>query len=215
MALPHTRNIFDYPPRFQFRQPDGAPCGGQSCCTDTCLQMIVDFYKDTHYSLWTIRKRAQNRYAFDERPCTGLNHLEVLNGLRQFGIGHYQVSFGVGAEQVWNRVATGPVLVPVHYGSYPTARGRCNSNKAEVEGKTDCGFNGSHAVLVIGRRYHTVNGSRHRDFFVRDPDHNSPSRPEKPRYDRITFSDLNRAMRNIIPYTAFKNTYMAYPTQRK
>ena len=210
MALPHSKNIFDYPARFQFGQ-EGAPCNGQSCCTDTCIQMIVDFYKDDHYSLATIRRRAQNKYAFDERQCTGINHLEVLNALNQFGLGHYQVGFGVDAGDIWNKVAIGPTLVGVWYGSYPNENGYCGGVKAEYEGRTDCGFRGTHAVLAIGRRWH--NG--HRDLYIRDPDHNSPSRPEKPKYDIVRLPDFNRAMRNIVPYSPFTNTYAIYPTRKK
>jgi len=210
VALPRTKNIFDYPARFQFGQ-SGAPCGGSSCCTDTCIQMIINYYKDTHYSLSYIRRVAQSRYSFDERACTGINHLEVLHALERFGLGHYNVSFGADATDVWNKVAVGPVLIGVHYGSYPNQRGVCGGEKAEVAGRNDCNFRGSHAVLAIGRRYH----DGHRDIYLRDPDHNSPSRPSKPDYDRVKLSDLNRAMRNLVPYTAFKNTYMVYPTKRK
>lgn len=215
LALPHSTDIFKYPARFQFGQ-SGAPCGGKSCCTDTCIQMIIDFYKERHYSLANIRKIAQSKYNFNEAPCTGINHLEVLHALNKFGVGHYKVGFGVNASDVWRYLAYGPVLVGVHYGSYPTQKGRCNSNNAEIGGKTDCPFGGAHAVLAIGRRWHVRDGKRlHRDFFVRDPDHNSPSRPEKPDFDRINFGDLNRTMRNLPRYTAFKSTYIIYPTRKK
>jgi len=179
--------------------------------------MIIEYYKDQLVSLDTIRKKAQNKYNFDERACTGINHLEVLNALQQYGLGHYRVGFGASAADVYRYAKTGPVIVGVHYGSYPTQKGRCNSNNAEIGGKTDCPFNGSHAILAIGGRWHlSASGKRlHRDIFIRDPDHNSPARPEKPKYDRIRLGQLNRAMRNLPRFTAFKNTYIIYPTRSK
>jgi hypothetical protein len=177
--------------------------------------MIVDFYKDAHYSLYDIRRRAQAKTHFNENPCTGINHVEVLNALSSFGLSHYRAGFGVDAMDVWNKLAIGPVIVGVHYGSYPDAVGKCTTNNAEVHGKTDCPFRGSHAVLAIGRRYHTVGKLTHKDIFTRDPDHHSGSRPEMPDYDRITLGQLGKAMRNLAPYTAFKTSYIIYPTRKK
>lgn len=212
MALPHTTDILKYPARFQFGEAT-APCGGASCCTDCCIKMIVEYYKEQTHSLAEIRHRAQSAYNFDERSCTGLNYLEVLAALNSFGIGHYKVSFGSDAVDVWNKVLVGPVIVGVHYGTYPERRDKCDrfGMKAESGGKTDCPFNGTHAVLAIHRRYHTT----HRDIFVRDPDHNSPSRPEKPIYDIITRMQLDKAMKNLPIYTPFKETYIIYPTKKK
>jgi hypothetical protein len=177
--------------------------------------MIVDFYKERHYSLAEIRRVAQSKYSFNEAPCTGLNHLEILWALEKFGLGHYKVGFGADAGDVWRYLAYGPVFIGVWYGSYPNEHGRCGSPKAEISGRTDCNFRGPHAILAIGKRYHTVNGSTHKDIFIRDPDHNSPARPEKPKYDRITASQLNVAMRNLPRYSNFSNTYIIYPTRRK
>lgn len=214
MALPHTTNALDYPTRFQFGQ-SGAPCKGQSCCTDTCIQMIVEYYKEKTYSLSAIRNYAQAKTNFNEAPCTGINHIEALNALEAMGCA-YKVSFSADWRAVYNYLNYGPVLVGVHYGSYPNKKGRCGSrNIAEYEGRTDCGFKGAHAVLVVGKRRHVVNGRAHTDFYVRDPDHHSPARPEQPKYDIITAGQLNTAMRNLPRYTAFKTTYMLYTTSKK
>lgn len=215
MALAHSLDIFDYPARFQFGTVTPAPCGGSSCCTDTCIRMIVEYYKEVSPTLAEIRKRAQAKTNFNESPCTGINHIEVLNALQSFGINHYKVGFGVNSTDVWNYVTTGPVMVGIHYGSYPNARTACGSNKAELNGRTDCNFSGSHVVLAVGKRYHTVDGTTHKDILTRDPDHNSPSRPEQPDHDRILLAQLDKAMKNIVPYTAFTNTYIIYPTKRK
>lgn len=217
MTLPHSTDIFRYPARFQFGQA-GAPCNGSSCCTDTCIQMVVEYYKERTKTLSQVRYAAQRLTAFDERACTGINYREVLNALSYFGITHYKLGSGITHTDVGKWVQYGPVILGVHYGSYPkSTTGRCGStNKAELNGKTDCGFNGAHAVLVIGKKPHTVNGVyRHTDYYVRDPDHHSPSRPERPPYDRITAGQLNTALLNLPKYTAFSYTYMLYPTRKK
>lgn len=213
MTLPHSTDIFKYPARFQFGEST-APCGGSSCCTDTCIKMIVEYYKEQTHPLAEIRKRAQAKTNFNEGPCTGLNHVEVLNALSYYGLSHYTVSFGADAQKVFDKVKIGPVIVGVHYGSYPEWEGKCGAGpEAEIGGKTDCSFTGAHAVLAIGGRFHVGRG--HRDIYVRDPDHNSPSRPEKPAYDRIRKHQLNVAMQNLPKYTKFSDTYIIYPTKRK
>jgi hypothetical protein len=216
VTLPHSTNIFNYPARFQFGQAS-APCGGSSCCTDTCIQQIVEFYKEKTYSLQTIRNAAQRLTSFNEGPCTGINYVEVLNALSYFGINHYRHGAGIDHADVGNWIGYGPIILGVHYGSYPnTTTGRCGANQAEVAGRSDCGFSGAHAVLVIGKKPHVVNSKViHTDYYVRDPDHNSPARPEKPSYDRYSAAKLNTALMNLPKYTAFSSTYMVYPTRKK
>lgn len=219
MTLPHSKDIFKYPARFQFGQA-GAPCGGSSCCTDTCIQMILEYYEDRTLSLKQIRAYAQTGTSFNEASCTGINHVEVLNALNRLGVSHYKVAYGVDHIFVANKLQIGPTLVGVHYGSYPNKKTHCASKavrSAEVGGKTDCSFRGAHAILAIGRRSHNDSAGRHlhTDIYTRDPDHNSPSRPERPPYDRIRLSDLWLAMENLPKYTAFNKTYVIYPTKRK
>lgn len=208
----------EYPARYQFQA--GAPCRGSSTCTDTCIQMIVEFYKDKTYSLSYIRKVAQAKTHFNENACTGLNYVEVLNGLRALGVTHYKVGWNVNSEFVYKKLSVGPVIVGVYYGSYPkNISKRCGKlNLAEISGKTDCGFRDAHAVLAIGKRLHkSPNGkiTLHRDIYTRDPDHHSGSRPEAPKYDRIRINQLERAMHDLPTHTAFGRTYCIYPTMRK
>lgn len=218
MALPHSTNILKYPARFQFGQP--GPCGGSSACTDTCIQMIVEYYKDKTYSLPTIRRLAQTGTNFNEGPCTGINSVEVLNALNRLGIHHYRVATGVDHTFVSKKIDIGPVLVGVHYGSYPTKAHKCYKrgiHNAEISGKTDCGFNGAHAVLAVGKWVHRTSSGkyRHTDVYTRDPDHHSATRPEKPIYDKFPLGYLGLTMRNLPRYTKFNTTYVIYPTQKK
>lgn len=216
MALPHSIHPLDYPARFQF-QP-GAPCNGSSACTDTCIQMVVEYFKEKTYSLGYIRKVAQAHTSFNENSCTGINYVEVLAALNALGVHNYKVAWNVDANFVYNKIATGPVMIGVYYGNYPVnTSGRCGrTNKAELNGKTDCGFRGAHMVLGVARHLHKKGKvTLHRDVYVRDPDHHSSTRPEKPNYDRISITQLDRTIKALPPNTAFKSTYCIYPTSKK
>lgn len=184
--------------------------------------MIVEYYKEKTYSLNTIRWAAQRLSSFNEGPCTGINYVEVLNALNYFGINHYRHGSGIDHQDVGKWVAYGPIILGVYYGNYPNnTSGRCDidgrpSNHAEYAGRTDCGFRGAHAVLVIGKKPHMRNGKMlHTDYYVRDPDHHSANRPEQPMYDRYSSLKLNNTLRALPTYTAFSNTYMIYPTRKK
>lgn len=209
MALPHSKRPIDYPARFQF-QP-GAPCNGSSTCTDTCIQMIVEFYREKTYSLSYIRKLAQAKTSFNEGPCTGINYIEVLNALRALGISHYRVAWNVNASFVAQKVATGPVLVGVYYGNYPSWPGKCTTPKALHGGKTQCSFRGAHAVLAIMKQAYEGKTT----IITRDPNHHSATRREAPKFDRVTLSQLNNTMLALPKYTAFSRTYAIYPTRKK
>lgn len=210
MALPHSKHPIDYPARFQF-QP-GAPCNGSSTCTDTCIQMIVEFYKEKTYSLSYIRKMAQAHSSFNERPCTGINYIEVLNGLRGLGVTHYKVAWNVNANFIAQKTKVGPVIVGVYYGNYPAWAGHCSTvNHAAHGGKTQCEFHGAHAILALMTQLY--NGRT--TVITRDPNHHSASRREAPKFDRITIPQLNATMLALPSHTAFSRTYAIYPTRRK
>lgn len=214
MTLPHSLDPLAYPARFQFQS--GAPCNGASTCTDTVIQMIVEYYKEKTYSLSTIRSLAQRGTNFDHSPCTGINYVEALNALSNLGVRGYQVAYGKDLNFVASKMLIGPVLVGVEGGSYPNSAHSCGGVKAEVGGRTQCNFTGAHAILALKYQRHIVNGKTiHWDYITRDPNHNSPARPEKPAYDRITNAQLTKAMQDLPKYTAFSDTYCIYPTKRK
>lgn len=217
LTLPHSTDPLDYPARFQFGQA-GAPCGGASCCTDTCIQMLGEYWKEKTYTLSEIRKLAQAKTSFNESPCTGINAIEALNALAAMGITWYRGATNIDASFVATKSVLGPVLVGVAGGSYPNdVHGKCGQvNKAEHGGRTQCDFVGAHAVLALRYQKHVATGvTTHWDFVTRDPNHNSPARPEKPTFDRITLAQFNHAIRDLPIKTAFNTTFCLYPTKRK
>lgn len=217
LTLPHSLNPLAYPPRFQFGQRY-APCGGASCCTDTALQELGEYWKEKTYPLYQIRRLAQEGTAFNENPCTGINHIEVLHALNRIGITWYRVAFGMDANFVASKLATGPVLVGVEGHTYPNDRTRCGTPKAEHGGRTQCNFYGAHAVLALRYQKHLdkdTNKLLHYDFVTRDPNHNSASRPEEPTFDRITKAQFDKSMKDLPRYTRFSTTYCIFPTKKK
>lgn len=212
MTLPHSLDILDYPARFQFGQPN-APCGGRSCCTDTDVQMIGEYYKEKTYSLAKIRQLAQAKTHYNENPCTGINAYETLNALSAMGITWYRGATNINASFVATKLEVGPVLVGVAGESYPNdLHGHCGStNKAAHGGRTQCSFRGPHAILVVGKQ--KENGVWY--FITRDSNHNSPSRPEEPKFDKITLAQLNKAISDLPKKTAFNTTFCLYSIKRK
>lgn len=211
----HSLKSLDYPARFQFGQ--AAPCRGTTSCTDTCMQMLGEYWKEKTYSLNEVRKLAQAKTHFDENPCTGINMVEALNGLAAMGI-NYRGATNITASYVATKVALGPVIVGVSGASYPAdAQNHCGKiNKAEHGGRTQCSFKGAHAILVIGFQKHIKNGKTiHWDFIARDPNHNSSGRPEKPTFDRITLAQMSKAINDLPKHSAFNTTFCLYPTKRK
>lgn len=212
MTLAHSLDPLQYPARFQFGQ-SGAPCGGASCCTDTCIQMLGEYWKEKTYSLAKIRELAQSKTNFNESPCTGINAIEALNGLSLIGIKWYLGATNIDASFVATKITLGPVLVGVAGQSYPVdLHGHCGSiNKAQHGGKTQCDFVGPHAILVL-RKYKEDGVWK---FITRDPNHHSASRPEQPKFDKITLAQLTKSIRDLPIKTAFNTTFCLYPTHKK
>lgn len=180
--------------------------------------MLGEYWKEKTYSLSRIRYLAQNNNTrFNEHPCTGINHLETMNALRQIGITWYSTAFGMDANFVANKLKLGPVLVGVAGSTYPNDRTRCGSPKAEHGGRTQCNFYGAHAILALRYQRHKDDKGRtlHFDFITRDPNHNSPSRPEEPIWDRITKEQLNKSMKDLPRLSRFTTTYCMFPTRAK
>lgn len=207
-------NILDYTPKFQFGQ-SGVPWALQKvACTDTCVQMIINYYKDTYPSLVKVRRDSgQVPYG------TGLTVTQALRSLNANGVTHYRWTLGYDRAFMLGRLKLGPVIVSTYYKYYPIWKDKkCDTgtNLAQIGGKTDCGFTGAHAVLVVKAIPVYSSGKLLRyDYLVRDPDHNSPGRPEKPRYDRMTEAQLKRTMEYIKYLPVWEKPSVMYPTQKK
>lgn len=161
-----TRHILERPAQFQWDR-DSAPCQSTNC-NPTSTAMIAGFYKDTHVSPMTARRAMQN----GSSRCGGTNTSEAVNGLNRLGVpATWEWATPARVRYLLNMNI--PVNISVNYGKIP-------NNRAYI---TDFSFNGPHSVLAckvatgkdhLGR---TVPG-----ILVRDPDHGSPARPERPNW---------------------------------
>jgi len=206
-------DILDYEPKFQFGQP-GVPWALQKvACTDTCVQMVIRYYKDRTISLNEIRRDSgQVPYG------TGLTVTQALRALSLNGVSNYRWITGYNRAFMVARLKLGPIIVATNYRYYPAWKGHCSStiSKAAVGGKTDCTFTGAHAVLVIkAMPVYGSSGITGYEYLVRDPDHDSPSRPERPRYDRISEAQLKKAMDYITYLPGWDKSTVLYPISKK
>lgn len=158
-----ARHILEQAPQFQW-DPDSYPCKSTNC-RPTAIAMIAGFYRDAHFGPQYVRNLMTG-----SNTCGGTTSSQGVAGLK---------ALGVDADRGWlspqavkNKVIAGiPVNISVEYGLIP--------NIAMYQ--TDYNFNGFHAVVackVVSQADHT--GKVVPGILVRDPDHGSPARPERP-----------------------------------
>jgi hypothetical protein len=162
--MARSTHILQRPAQFQW-DADSAPCKSTNC-NATCVAMIAGFYKDTHIGPQLARRRMQR----GSNVCGGTSNYEAVRGLGTFGV---PATTGLlTMKQVKGKVeARIPVILSVNYGKIPNIRAY----------QTDYNFNGMHAVLAVDAG--TAKDHRGRlvpGIWVRDPDHASRSRPERP-----------------------------------
>lgn len=212
MIILPSLDILDYLPRFQFGQP-GVPWELQKvACTDTCIQMIIHYYKDKLISLNKVRRDA-GVVPYGQ----GLAASQSLRALSLNGVTHYNWTLGYDRAFMLSRLKLGPILVTTNYRYYPTWPGaKCGGNDTQSGGKTDCSFTGAHAVLVI-KAIPVYSGTKliRYDYLVRDPDHDAPARKEKPVFDRMTEAQLKKTMEYITYLPRWGRPVVLYPSKKK
>ena len=204
--------------RFQFGQPkDNLTDNGAVACTDTCLQLIIWMVKGKRVSLNRIRVISKG----PTDGSRGLRPSEVMRVFRFFNL-PYKARTDITAAQAM-RIARnkGPVIIGELYWSHPqwdgyrymgkTLKGsvvhggtRTKVGFARLHGKTarsgltQWTFQGGHAVLLAWATLKS-SGDNSTVAGVRDPNHNSGGRPERPRWDELKMGQVNRMIRSIQP----------------
>lgn len=216
----------------QFGQANDARAhNGATACTDTIIQVIHRGW--TGARLLTIdRIRDLAGYTDAQyRERSGLTAAQVQRAMDRLSL-PYRVRSATSpfsASEAMRRANThGPVLVGIPYGWWPewrgfrygtiVADGRPNgyATPPGAAGRTQLsGFTGAHAALLLGysvtrARDGTVTG---RPTYVKEPNHGSPVRPERPPFDVVTSGQFRRA------YDAFgsvlgRRPYAVYPLER-
>lgn len=204
-------NPLDYKARFQFNQPNTPAWLAKTACTDTCVQMIIEYWTEKLVPLTKIRADAGG-------PTDGVHGLTVqmsLTALRKNGIYWYTWKNNVDGTFILQQAYKAPVLTGVAYSAYPRKVKTCTAGPiAEVGGKIDCPFRGPHAVLVLGNRKHLdASGNLlHYDALVRDPDHWEASPPN---FDKMKGSDLTNAVKALYGTGGWTTNFAIYSTKTK
>lgn len=178
----------------QFGQDhDDRTQGGATGCTDTCLQWLVFLWKGrkpTHNSI-----RAAAGYP---DPARGLYAMHVRRVIDHYDL-PYIIKYGLTVNQLIEYSKRGPVGFGHRYQWWPdwkgyvlggrAADGRPNgfATPSGKAGHTQSSWDGAHFGLLLGVATHETEKDR---VYGWEPNHNSPSRREKPQYDIMTVDQL-------------------------
>lgn len=184
-------------PTQQFGQEfDRLTSNGSTGCTDTVLQWLV--------FLWTGKKVAHD----DIRRAAGITTVlprglypyEVERVCKHYGL-PYQVRFGMSALEVAHASKKGPVGFGHRYSYWPDWKGyRTGGNVADGKpngfarpygkaGHTQRTWDGAHFGALLG---YASDPTGPDIYYAWEPNHNSPSRPEKPPYDRMSYDQFKK-----------------------
>lgn len=218
----HVKRILARRNRYQFGQPaktTNLVSGGSFACTDTCIQLIVWMAKGKKPTLNEVRRRSGGpqgsaRYTPGMR---GLRPSEALRALKSYGL-DYELKSLSARDALRVARNKGPVIIAEQYWAHPqwkgyryagrTLRGWATSSSGKrirvghprrktQSGLTQWTFRGNHAVLLATAFVAGLDNVEKSTGLVRDPNHNSSVRSERPKWDTVTPQQLNRMMDSI------------------
>jgi hypothetical protein len=213
----------------QFGQSnDDAAFNGSTACTHVVCQYLALLWKGKRYTINEVNNLAGMPYRATKlvngfRVPRGMNNLEFQRFCDRVGL-PYVVRFGLSFETVLTYSNKAPVFYGNRYGSEPRKKGaRYNGVTAkppfaDLHGATQLTgslINGRHAVVILGYRsiISDISGKvvAYRAW-RKDPNHGSPSRPERPPFDLIK---TTQAKQEYLDYTDVSSSrvYCALPTR--
>jgi len=215
----HVKREFLKRRRYQFGQPpatcnlatDGTP--GDVACGDTTIQMVLRLVKGKDYSINKVR---QVSGAPNHVPMPIEN---ARLALRRFGL-PYEVRTDLDAGDIL-RISRnrGPVLIAEDYWAHPQWEGRGDgfahtasghrvfvgfADPRHKAGKTQHTFRDGHMVLLGTTDIDGTEG------IVRDTNHNSAARPERPAWDKVSRRQIGRMLRS---FNHGRNKVVLIPTE--
>jgi hypothetical protein len=192
-----------HPELQQWGQKNDASTGnGHVACTHVCIQALVLGWTGQMPTIDEVSKAAGFPTDKQKAKEWGMNSSQVIRALTHFSV-LYQFVRWDWEQLELHSMTHGPVLFGCAYGAQPEwhgfkylgkeATGEVNGFARPLgsAGKTQLtGFVGGHAELLLGiRNVRNEDGSlRRRDDYIKDPNHGSPVRKERPPYDIITSS---------------------------
>lgn len=223
LRLQKALNLRKAKPFQQFGQAyDVYTANGATGCTHTICQFIALLWTGRMYTHDQISRMVgcPNQSNVSSRYRRGLRYSEVQAFFRAIGA-PYVVKLDLAPSAVISASVNGPVLFGETYSWHPewkgfrygtiTADGKPNgfASPSGKAGKTQLsGFTGAHAGALLG----VGDPGTGRVAYVMEPNHGSPSRPEKPPYDVMSMAQWTLA------YTSYKRIlgrayYAVIPTK--
>ena len=213
----HVKRVLKRRNRYQFGQPPRTTTTvayGAVACTDTCIQLIILMFRGKKVSLNEVRRRSGG----PRNGSRGLRPDEALRALRSYGLDYEVRSDLMPSDAMRIARNRGPIIVAERYWAHPQWKGHrylgmprltgwaTNDQGRRVRvgfarplkraGLTQPTFRDGHAVLLASSYIGT---DRRQHGLVRDPNHNSFLRPERPSWDDVTVYQLRRMMDSIRP----------------
>jgi hypothetical protein len=196
--------------------------GGAAGCTHTVLQYLALLWKGRWYSHDQISIMVgYPKPAYNGR-MRGLYPSEVRTFIYKAGL-PYKVVNSMSAYDVLQKTSLGPVAFGHAYSWVPEwysfvyngirADGRPNgyAQPFDKAGKTQLsGFTGAHMGVVLG--WDSAQSPSQPRVYIWEPNHNSPSRPENPPYDKVTsaqFRNVYESYRRVLG----RSLYAIVPTR--
>ena len=187
----------------QFGQTDDESTWNGACgCTHICAQRLVKAKTGRYYSQDELSKIAGYPWPDKNPNKRGMySPSEFQRIVDHFDL-PYRYKSGVTWEQIIDALKLGPVVTGIRYGYWPEKVGAVYmGTKADGRPGGYAYYNGKtqlkgaesiyHAIVLFGRRY--ARKKKRWVVYANEPNHGSPSRPEKPDYDRVRSSYAHRA----------------------
>lgn len=208
--------------RFQWGQRDAdkfMPQGVNTGCSATSVQFILGLHGHV-VSLNDIAEAVGYPDSRQAKLHIGLYDRQVVQALAHWGVMYRLTTDKTPTELMRISVRQGPVAFCCIYGQWPewqgyryygeTADGKPNGYARPIQaaGKNQLtGFeDGRHMGLLLSKYHRSGTPHEATQVWLRDPNHGSPARPEKPVYDIVTPGQWGRLFRTtgvaIVPIGA-------------
>lgn len=200
----------------QFGQTgDASTLNGALGCTHTILQYLLLLWKGRRLSHDQISLLAGYPFPDDNPTRRGMTNMEVGVFCAEVDL-PYEWAFDLTPSQILQKSNIAPVLLGVKYKDWPAAKsmgvpprnGFRNGNASRFGADQSAGFDGGHAVALIG--YETMYGAPL--IYAKEPNHGSQARPKRPDYDTMTSSQFSNAAKSWKKLYPAGNTYALVPT---
>lgn len=195
---------------------DESTFNGATGCMHTKLRILIRAVTGRDYSHDEISKVAGYPWPANNPNRRGLRlstdpDSEVMRVVRKFGLPYVPYFYdGVLTDRLWERVKTNmresPLIIGMKYSHYPEDKGYVYMGRradgypvgfALAHGKTQLSGaeNIAHAVMLIAYWEST----KYDRWVVssKDPNHGSPSRPERPPFDLVTPTQTKKMINSL------------------